>query len=158
MIAPDLRLHGESDRPASGHRVSRLGQDLAELLQAEGLFDVALVCHSMGVSVALAYVSLVGTTRLSRFVAIDQSPRIVNDSSWQWGVRQVHWATLEEQLAGRMPWGDPSREPATPSGVALMMETAGPFQDFLGEGLARLTLDHFVSDWRDVVPLLDIPT
>jgi non-heme chloroperoxidase len=158
VIIPDLRLHGESDRPAFGHRVSRLGKDLAELIHAEELFDVALVGHSMGVSVGLAYVSLEGTARLSSFVAIDQSPRIVNDDSWQWGVRQVSWATMEDQLAGRMPWGDPAREPAMPEDVASMVEAAGAFQNFSEEPLRRLTLDHFVSDWRDAIGLLEVAT
>ncbi|MCW3492683.1 alpha/beta fold hydrolase [Microbacterium sp. SSM24] len=158
VIIPDLRLHGESDRPAFGHRVSRLGQDLSELMDAENLTEVALIGHSLGVSVALAYVSLAGTRRLSHFVAIDQTPRIVNDASWEWGVREVRWEALEDQLAGRTPWGDPGREPAMPAEVAEMVSAAGAFQSFTEEPLRRLALDHFVSDWRDAVTLLDVPT
>jgi pimeloyl-ACP methyl ester carboxylesterase len=32
VIAPDLRGHGQSDKPVAGHHVSRLAMDLRELI------------------------------------------------------------------------------------------------------------------------------
>jgi len=157
VIAPDMRFHGASDSPGHGHRVSRLGQDLGELLDHEGLERVALVGHSMGVSVALAYMSLRGSSGVGAFVSIDQAPRIVNDDDWPWGVRHVTWQDLEEQVVGKAAWSEPEREPSPPPHVLALLEAAGPVEDFFQSSLA-LRIDHFVSDWRDVLPTVDAPT
>ena len=154
----DLRFHGESDSPEFGQRISRLAMDVSDLIEHERLSDVAMVGHSMGVSVGLAYVSLAGGDALSKFVAIDQSPRIINDANWPWGVRGVGWTTMRAQLDGELGWGDPSREPEPSAGVLAMLENAGGIMDFQTSPLAALKLDHFVSDWSDVVPELRVPT
>ena len=55
--APDLRGCGQSDRPDDprGYDVERQAQDLAQLIDALGLFDLHLVGHSLGASIALTY-------------------------------------------------------------------------------------------------------
>lgn len=158
VIAIDLRFHGESDRPQHGQRISRMAQDVAEVLQHEGIEDAVLVGHSLGVSVALSYVDLHGTAAVSKLVLIDQSPRIVNDADWAWGVRRVTWSTLEAQLAGTEPWGDQAREPEMPPAVIEMVTAAGGFDDFTTSPFPALKVDHFVADWRDVLPAIDVPT
>jgi non-heme chloroperoxidase len=157
VIAVDLRGHGESDNPEHGQRIARMGQDLAELLAAERIEDAAIVGHSMGASVALAYVSLHGSRALSHLVLIDQSPRIMNDATWQWGVRHVSWGKLEAQVAGQEPWSDFTREPPTPAHVRQMLDREGAVGDFFASPIG-LRVDHFTADWRDVMPLVEVPT
>ncbi|MGW9111715.1 alpha/beta fold hydrolase [Microbacterium sp. NPDC055683] len=156
VITVEHRFHGHSDSPEHGHSIARLGADLMELLTALELADVSLVGHSMGVSVALAAIGLGGTARLSALVAIDQSPRIVNDESWEWGVRHVTWPLLEDQIAGRAGWSEFEREPPAPAHVEELLGSCGRMGDFTTLPRA-LVFDHFASDWRDVLPLVDIP-
>jgi non-heme chloroperoxidase len=158
VISIDLRFHGESERPEHGQRVSRLAQDVAEVLQHENVRDAVLIGHSLGVSVVFSYLDLHGSTAVSKLVLIDQSPRIVNDRSWQWGVRRVDWASLEAQIAGEQPWGDPTREPEISPEVMEMVIAAGGIDDFDANPYRALKIDHFVADWRDVLPRIAVPT
>lgn len=159
VINIDQRNHGDSDRAAFGQRMSRHGLDLRELMDGLRLTDVTLIGHSMGVSVSLALFSLYGTRDVSRFVAIDQSPKIVNDETWKWGVFDVEWPHAWEQVNMRHPWGKPDREPDLTEAVARERAKLVHHHDNFGhEQVTQLLMDHFVSDWRDVLPRIDIPT
>ncbi|MEC3853702.1 alpha/beta fold hydrolase [Paenarthrobacter ureafaciens] len=157
VIGIDLRLHGRSETPPHGQRISRLGEDLRELLEHLDLQNVAVVAHSMGVSVTLAYFSLYGTDRVAAFVAIDQSPKIVNDESWHGGLRSVEWSNLWDAVNYRVPWGDWSREPAMPAHVQQLMAEAGPLTEYPEGAVRQLMVDHFSADWRDVLPGVAVP-
>jgi non-heme chloroperoxidase len=157
-VALDLRFHGRSDFPGSGQRVSRLGKDLGELIEHLELNDVALIGHSLGVSVCLAYFDLFGAGRARAFVAIDQSPKITNDESWAWGVRSVEWANLWDCVNGRFQWGNPSLEPPLPPHVAQLLSDVGGLTEFSDGVVLQLLVDHFAADWRDVVPTVKVPS
>jgi len=157
VITFDQRFHGDSAHPESGLHLHRLGQDLAELIDLLDLHTVSLIAHSMGVSVALAYVDLHGTAEIERLVIIDESARIVNDATWSRGVWGVTWDLLEAQAGGTAPWGAMDREPALPSDVLRMFHEVGGFSSFGSVPLA-LRIEHFATDWRDVVPRVDVPT
>src|ERR671920_658033 len=86
VIAVDHRGHGASEKPKHGLTMARCGQDVRELLEHLDLEDVVLVGHSMGVSVSLAMLTISGFSRIQKFVWIDQSPKIINDETWRWGV------------------------------------------------------------------------
>ena len=91
VIALDMRCHGASETPAYGQQMARLGQDVRELMEAVDVRDVTVVGHSMGVSVLYAMFAVSGFDRVARFVSVDQSPKIVNDDDWRWGVRKIAW-------------------------------------------------------------------
>jgi pimeloyl-ACP methyl ester carboxylesterase len=155
VVALDLRCHGASDKPEHGQRMSRLGQDLRELMELLDLHDVSLVAHSMGVSVSLAMMAVSGLNRIGRFVAIDQSPKIVNDEDWRWGLRGVTWENVYDCVHFRVEWGgDPDLEPPMPEGSAM----SWTWQVFEHDLVKKLLLDHFVADWRDVLSRISVPT
>jgi pimeloyl-ACP methyl ester carboxylesterase len=154
VIAFDQRGHGASDKPQHGQRISRLGQDLRELIETLDLADVTLVGHSMGVSVSFGMFSISGTRRIRRFVAIDQSPKITNDEHWAWGVRKVAWDNVYDCVHFRADWGEPELEPPMPEGAAM----GRTWQTFDHDQVRKLLLDHMVADWRDVLPRIDVPT
>lgn len=158
VIGIDLRLHGRSDAPTHGQRISRLGKDVRELIEHLNLESVALVGHSMCVSVSLAYFSLYGTDRVAAFVAVDQSPKIVNDETWRWGLRSIEWSNLWDAANHRVQWGDPSLEPPTPSHVQQLLAEAGALTEHPEGSVRPLMLDHFSADWRDVIPSIGVPS
>ena len=123
VMTLDLRCHGASDTPQHGQRVARLGQDVRELLDALDLEDVTLVAHSMGVSVTLAMFSISGFGRIGRFVAIDQSPKIINEDGWPWGIHKVTWDNAYEGACLRADWGHYEREPVLPEGCSMAWST-----------------------------------
>lgn len=157
-IALDLRMHGGSEPSQHGQRISRLGQDVHELMEHLNLQELALVGHSMGVSVNLAYVDLYGADRLVAFVAIDQSPKIINDPTWTLGLRGIGWENLWAAVNGRIQWGEPSLEPPMPAHVLQLLEQEGGLTAFPEGSVLPLLVDHFTSDWRDVLPRIDVPS
>jgi non-heme chloroperoxidase len=155
VVAVDLRGHGDSDTPRHGQTLARLGQDVRELLQQLDLDDVTLVGHSMGVSVALAMFTVSGFDRIARFVSIDQSPKIINDEGWAWGVKNVTWHNVDDCVHWRIKWSNEESEPALPAGSAMAEE---PWETFDHSAVIKLFVDHFVADWRDTLPRLPMPT
>jgi non-heme chloroperoxidase len=56
VIAPDLRGHGDSDKPASGYQVENLADDVIQMMDALKIPSAVVVGHSMGSFVAQAIV------------------------------------------------------------------------------------------------------
>ncbi|MDI9935279.1 alpha/beta hydrolase [Rhodococcus opacus] len=155
VIALDLRGHGDSQKPPHGQTIARMGQDVRELISALDLNQVTLVGHSMGVSVSHAMFMISGLDRIERFVHIDQSPKIINDEHWHWGVKGVNWSNVDDCVNFRIKWSNEDQEPPLPPGSAMAEE---PWASFDHAAVSKLFLNHFVSDWRDVLPRITVPT
>jgi pimeloyl-ACP methyl ester carboxylesterase len=69
LIAPDLRGHGDSDRPAAGYRVSDMADDIVRLMDALRISQAVVVGHSMGSFVARRVAAL-ASTRVQRLVLV----------------------------------------------------------------------------------------
>jgi non-heme chloroperoxidase len=54
VIVPDLRGHGDSDKPSAGYRVVDLADDMIEMMGALGVSAAVIVGHSMGSFIAQA--------------------------------------------------------------------------------------------------------
>lgn len=161
VVRFDHRCHGRSDTTEYGQRMVRLGLDLAELLAELDLTDVVLVGHSMGVSVSLAYfaVDVRAWDRVTAFVAIDQSPKIVNDNTWHWGVRGIDEHNIYDAAHFRFEWFDNGMEPPEPVHVQRLLASVRPtWSEFPMDTVRKLLIDHFVADWRDVLPRIRVPT
>ncbi len=87
VLAWDARCHGAS-APAAGTRATlqRLGDDLRQLLDHDGIGRAVLVGHSMGALTVLQYLQRHGTDRVQAVALVDQSPRIVTDADWRCGI------------------------------------------------------------------------
>lgn len=171
VIALDLRGHGESDKPAGGYRLSRLAKDLAEVLDRLGLDRVDVLGHSMGSSVVWAYVDLFGQDRLRKLVVVDQAPMTTALPGWDETVR-AEAGCLFPDVAAAAGFCDAVRAATTVEAHAALIR--GMFTDALpaadldwiaAENLkmprphaADLLFDHILSDWRDVIRSLDLPT
>ena len=153
VVAVDRRSHGRSERPSYGHRMSRHGADVRDVLDALDLDDVLLVGSSMGANVALAYVDAFGCDRLRGLVLVDQTPKMVNEGDWQLGFRGLTWDTVDAWVR-RFPEGVQAFH-TTPDPEVLALAADGP--EFSIDETRSLLRDHTCADWRDVLPRTTVP-
>lgn len=168
----DARGHGgHALGDASAPTAERMARDLANLLDHYQLDSVSAVGHSMGALTLWQYIRDFGTDRLSRLCFIDQSPKLMTDETWSYGIyghfddtkagEMMGWlhedfaeAVLkltafglnerarEKYLAGASGW-EKSRQ-------ALRAQTPAPLIDCW----ASLT----AADYRDVLARIDVPS
>lgn len=87
VLAWDARAHGRCwPQPGSAVTLARLASDLRQLLDHFGLERAVLVGHSMGALTVLQYLQDHGSDRVCAVALVDQSPRIVTDEGWQYGL------------------------------------------------------------------------
>jgi non-heme chloroperoxidase len=170
VIALDMRGHGESSKPNHGYRIHRLSKDVYEFLVANSLADVTLAGHSMGCSVIWGYWELFGGERIASLLLIDQMPMITANPIWSEQEKIDSGALLDKDslysvtnaLAG------PDGIKTTEGFIGGMFTKQYPRADVewaIQQNLklprayaARLLYDHATNDWRDVLPLINVPT
>ena len=130
IVAPDLRGHGASAKPAGGYTPADYAADVASLLAALGIGPVPVVGHSLG---ALAALALAGATpqRVAALVLLDPplDPARPNpDVERVYHLRRAPPGELEAYLAGRS-----DEVPALPRALARLYRHAadGPFEAHL---------------------------
>ncbi len=79
VVVPDLRGHGESDKPSGGHTVAGYAEDLHGLFGALDIERPVMVGWSMGSMVAYEYLKGHGADSLAGLVIVDQPP---SDFAW----------------------------------------------------------------------------
>lgn len=155
VITMDWRNHGESMRTHKNLRIYRLAADVAEIIDHLMINDAIFVGHSMGASVIWAYVSLFGEKKIDRVITIDQSPKLINDKNWEYGIKDVYWENfwINAPLSIRRHMN------------ALELNTE--FVEFLKQKRAEhpfdyelnqdLLVNHMEQDWRDVIATIRKP-
>ena len=153
VIALDRRHHGDSERPAGGHRLSRHAADVHDALVALDLDEVLLVGASMGASTIFAYLDAYGTDRLRGVVPIDQSPKMVNEGDWSYGFYDLTRESLDDFVTGFPNGLNPFHNP---NDLAVRTMLAG-HTDIEMDVLRPLLRNHAEADWRDVFPRVAVP-
>jgi non-heme chloroperoxidase len=74
VVAHDRRGHGRSSQASSGNNMDGYADDLAALIEALDLRDVAVVGHSTGGGEVARYVGRHGTSRVAKAVLISAVP------------------------------------------------------------------------------------
>lgn len=83
----DARGHGDHPYAAdTDMSIEAMADDLHQLISQLGLEQPILVGHSMGALTGWEYIRRHGCEALSGFCIIDQSPKLLTDSSWQHGI------------------------------------------------------------------------
>jgi non-heme chloroperoxidase len=77
VIAHDRRGHGRSSQPSSGNDMDSYADDLAALVEALDLRDVAMVGHSTGGGEVARYIGRHGTARVRKAVLISAVPPLM---------------------------------------------------------------------------------
>jgi non-heme chloroperoxidase len=73
VVAPDMRGHGDSDRPSIGYRLADMADDVVRMLDALQIPKAVLVGHSMGSFVARKVYEF-APDRVSRLVLVGAGP------------------------------------------------------------------------------------
>lgn len=73
VVVPDMRGHGDSDRPERGYRVTDLADDVVHLMDALDIAKAVVVGHSMGSFVARKVYEL-APSKVSRLVLVGAGP------------------------------------------------------------------------------------
>ncbi|KAJ4307767.1 hypothetical protein N0V94_009618, partial [Neodidymelliopsis sp. IMI 364377] len=176
VIVPDLRGHGQSDKPRGGYHVARLALDLHNLIEELKLpsGQIKAIGTSLGAAIIWSYSELFTSSAFSHVVYVDQAP--LQNYLPDWGVefgnrgcnspdalaamqrslesdaRTAHLGTINACLGYR--WA-PRPDDAVQAGSQQWEEDEA---FFLGEALkgdgrwyGKLMADHTALDWRDAI-------
>ena len=77
VFVPDLRGHGESDRPATGYAFPDFARDIVAFMDAKGIKKATIVGHSMGSFVA-QHVAAMAPERVEKLVLVGSAPAVSN--------------------------------------------------------------------------------
>ncbi|CAM3122151.1 Pimeloyl-ACP methyl ester carboxylesterase [Lactobacillus bombicola] len=154
IIIIDPRNQGKSARTFQGQRISRHAADLAELIQKLDLSHIIGIGNSMGAANFWAYISIYGSDRLNALIDLDQPPKMINDSTWKFGFKDLTWANFPDYL--KLDFG---------SGIYAqiddaMFEKAHQFAQkypYFPKSNYLCRINHAEQDWRDVLVNLKIP-
>jgi non-heme chloroperoxidase len=161
VVAVDRRSHGGSDSPAYGHRMARHGKDLWDVLTALNLNDVVLIGGSMGGSTIWAYYDLFGSERVGAVVTVDQTPKMINDDSWQNGFYDMTSQNVGTFFDAGIPDTGRGLRANRLAGLNRVAEVLGrvpPFADPTTPERRALLQDHAEKDWRDVIARMSVPS
>jgi pimeloyl-ACP methyl ester carboxylesterase len=87
IVVPDMRGHGRSSAYGPTDGIDTLARDLEQLLAHLDLDAVTLVGWSMGALVAWEFMRRSESGRVAGIVTIDMVPKVLNDETWQHGLR-----------------------------------------------------------------------
>jgi len=96
-VTYDLRGHGQSDKPPTGHTIARFVDDLAVLVEALGLRGCTLVCHGIGGYVGVRF-AVQAPARLARLVLVSTGTRLVGETD-EVGFAPALWADYVQGMA-----------------------------------------------------------
>ena len=154
FIVIDPRNQGRSQRTFKGQRISRHAADLEELITKLNLKNIIAIGNSMGAANIWAYVSLFGYNRLQAIIDLDQPPKMIRDSSWEYGFKDLTWQNYPDYL--KINFGNGNFTHINDEMFKKAKADSGKFRYFAEENyLCRI--EHAMQDWRDVLIDLKIP-
>lgn len=167
----DARGHGNHPlNPDTDMQIGAMAEDLQQLIEQHQLVRPVLVGHSMGALTGWEYIRRQGTGNLGGFCIIDQSPKLVTDSSWDQGIYGDFDAERNRRFINRLSEnfaegvlelvanGFNSRSlenfQRNSHGFQQMRQALQALPDKL---LTRCWQSLAAQDYRDLLPLIDIP-
>ncbi|AUI71553.1 alpha/beta hydrolase [Companilactobacillus alimentarius] len=153
VITYDHRNHGASQRTQQNLTIDQLSDDLVTLVNHLKLDQPILVGHSMGASTCYAYLSK--SKNVKSVMAIDQSPKMLNDLDWQYGFENINEENFKYQLQ------QPKKVRETLHGlddrVFDPLSKAKMEHPFDRKYNLSLLFDHVQKDWRKVLINTEVP-
>ncbi len=154
VIAFDRRSHGSSENPSRGQDMATQGRDLDALIRHLQIKKAFLIGQSQGASCIWSYISQFGTEHLYGVISVDQTPKMINDESWSYGMTGLNAGTRPTFFDAPLP---------TPNKKSLNMFLIGvllrgkKYLNFDRVGTKPLLLDHADADWRETFKKTDVP-
>ncbi len=168
IVVPDLRGHGDSSNLEENQSLSTLVDDVAELLVSLDLSQTMLIGWSMGAMVSWGVMQHQEAGRVSSMVSIDMIPRLLNDDTWKFGLRDGDSASVFSEVVARMlaDWpgftrifvprivarGQHAKRKALVDWVIDKTEKNHP------ESMAQLWLSMASQDFRSQLAAIETPT
>lgn len=171
VICWDARGHGKHTPPGNDlMTISQMALDLDRLLAEHDLHDVVLVGHSMGALISWEYIRNHGLGRLGGLCILDQSPKLLTDSSWSRGIygdfnyerNQCFLQRLQEDFAeGVLELAAHGRNRRSRENYEANSRGFQQMRDYL-KGLHAPALttcwDSLTQqDYRELLPHIDLP-
>ena len=154
VIAFDRRSHGSSENPPYGQDMVTQGRDIDALMRHLKIKKAFLVGQSQGASCMWSYISQFGTEHLYGVISIDQTPKMINDESWPYGVTGLNKETRPTFFDRPLP--KPHRKSLNMFLIGVLLQGT-KFLKFDHQGTKPLLLDHADADWRETLKKTDVP-
>jgi non-heme chloroperoxidase len=170
VIALDARGHGESEKPESGYRTSRLARDLENLLDHLGIDEANILGQSASCPVILNYIELFGQKRLRSIILVEQMVCYLKQPDWSEDECRNYGAisTFEEAQSLLAELTGPEGEDATRVFLRGIFSESLPddkFEEILADCLrlprpaaAQLLWSIMTGDFRDILSTITVPT
>jgi pimeloyl-ACP methyl ester carboxylesterase len=183
VYVPDLRGHGHSVA-SHGMRISRLGADLHEFIEALDVPKVNLLGWSMGCSVIWSYIDLFGQDKINKVIFDDEPPVLVANSWYTHeevlkcgGNQMDFWYFYNTILNAGCEWSEDaelSRAFAACFQRGVLMWSLDDMKAMPDNYLEKISLrpqppktdnlfqatllkDHLLIDWRDLFHTITVP-
>jgi 3-oxoadipate enol-lactonase len=157
LLSYDFPGHGEAPLPSRSYSIEDLSNQLAALLEREGIARVHLAGISLGGLVAQHFAAT-HRGRVDRLMLIDTTPRYTDEMREMWAVRaaQAREEGVASLLPGLLPiWFTPEFVAGDPPAVRYVRER---FAAGSGEGYALACEALAAADLRPLVPRIKAPT
>jgi non-heme chloroperoxidase len=170
VIALDPRGHGESEKPESGYRISRLARDLDNLLDHLGIDEANILGQSASCPVILNFIELFGQKRLRSIILVEQMVCYLKQPDWSEDECRNYGAisTFEEAQSILAELTGPEGDNATRVFLRGMFSDSLPdakFEEILADCLklprpaaAQILWSVMTGDFRDLLSTIKVPT
>ncbi|MFL2071840.1 alpha/beta fold hydrolase [Marinilactibacillus psychrotolerans] len=98
VIGLERRFEGATRSSFEKMTMARQGQDIDEFISFVNLKDPVLIGHSLGSSVIMSYLSQFGDEKIASAIFVDQTPKMLNDSTWDAGVPGINEESISKIL------------------------------------------------------------
>jgi non-heme chloroperoxidase len=153
-ISFDRRSHGSSENPSYGQDMVTQGRDIDALIRHLQLKKVFLIGQSQGASAIWSYISQFGTEHLYGVISIDQTPKMINDESWPYGMTGLNRETRPTFFDKPLP--KPNKNSLNLFLIGVLMRGT-KYLKFDHAGTKPLLLDHADAAWRETLKKTDVP-
>ena len=154
VIAFDRRSHGSSENPPHGQDMATQGRDIDALIRHLQIKKAFLVGQSQGASCMWSYISQFGTEHLHGVISIDQTPKMLNDENWSYGMTGLNRETRPTFFDAPLP--TPNRKSLNIFLIGVLLR-GKKYLNFDHVGTKPLLLDHADADWRETLKKTDVP-